>query len=52
MRNESKRIEGVAEELGGKIRGGFGKLIGNKQIQAGSKVRELEGKAKQQSDGG
>jgi len=49
MRNSSKRVEGVAEELGGMIRGGFGKLIGNKQMQATGKARELEGVAKQQS---
>jgi uncharacterized protein YjbJ (UPF0337 family) len=49
MRNDSKRVEGVAEELGGKIRGGFGKLIGNKQMEASGKACELEGAAKQQA---
>ena len=47
MRNDSKRVEGAAEELGGKIRGGFGKLIGNEQMQVSGKVCELEGAAKQ-----
>jgi uncharacterized protein YjbJ (UPF0337 family) len=49
MRNDSKRIEGVAEELGGKIRGRIGRLIGNERMQAAGKARELEGVAKQQS---
>ena len=47
MRNDSKRVEGAAEELGGKIKGGVGKLLGNKQMQVAGKARELEGKAKQ-----
>lgn len=47
MRNDSKRVEGAAEELGGKIRGRFGKLIGNKQMEASGKACELEGVAKQ-----
>ena len=48
MRNASKRVSGAAEELGGKIKGGAGKLIGNKQMQASGKADELEGKAKLQ----
>jgi len=47
MTNMSKRVEGGAEELGGKIKGGVGKLLGNKQMQVAGKARELEGKAKQ-----
>ena len=47
MRNDNKRVEGAAEELGGKIRGSFGKLIGNKQMEASGKACELEGVAKQ-----
>ena len=48
MKNESKRVEGAAEEIGGKIKGGVGKLIGNKQMQVAGKARELKGKDKQQ----
>jgi len=48
MRNESKRVAGAAEEIGGKIKGGVGKLTGNKQMQVAGKARELEGKAKLQ----
>jgi uncharacterized protein YjbJ (UPF0337 family) len=47
MRNDSKRAEGAAEELGGKIRAGFGKFIGNEQMQVSGKACELEGMAKQ-----
>ena len=48
MGNEGKRIEGAAEVLGGKIRGGVGKLIGDKQMQVTGKACVIEGKAKQQ----
>ncbi len=48
MSNVSKRIEGGAEEIGGKIKSGVGKLLGNKQMQVTGKARVLEGKAKQQ----
>jgi len=48
MTNMNKRVEGGAEAIGGKIKGGVGKLIGNKQMQVAGKARELEGKAKQQ----
>ena len=47
MSNDSKRAEGAAEEIGGKIKGGVGKLIGNDRMQAEGKAKELEGKAKQ-----
>jgi len=48
MTTGTKRVEGAAEVLGGKIRGGFGKLIGDKQMQAAGKAHVIEGKAKQQ----
>ena len=34
MNNVSKKHEGAAEELGGKVKEGFGKLIGNEQMDA------------------
>jgi uncharacterized protein YjbJ (UPF0337 family) len=49
MSNASKRGEGAAEELGGKIKGAIGKVIGNEQMQAEGKAKELEGKAKQEA---
>jgi uncharacterized protein YjbJ (UPF0337 family) len=48
MTTSTKRVEGAAEVLGGKIRGGFGKLIGDKRMQATGKAHVIEGKAKQQ----
>ncbi len=41
------RNEGKGEELGGKIRAGVGKLLGNERMQAEGKAHELKGKAKQ-----
>ena len=46
MSNANRRVAGAVEELGGKIKGGVGKLIGNKKMQVVGKARELEGKAK------
>lgn len=49
MSNTGKRIEGAAEELGGKIKGGVGHLIGNEQMEAEGKATELKGEAKQEA---
>ena len=49
MSNESKRAEGVAEEIGGKIKKGIGSLIGNDQMHAEGVVKEKEGEAKQEA---
>ena len=43
MSNASKRGEGAAEEIGGKIKGAVGKLIDNEQMQAEGKAKELKG---------
>lgn len=48
MKSESKRVEGAAEVLGGKIRIGVGKLIGDKKMQATGKARVFDGIAKQE----
>lgn len=48
MTNTSERIKGKAEEIGGKIKGAVGGLIGNERIQAEGKAKELKGDAKQQ----
>ena len=47
MSNASKRAEGEAEKLGGKIKGSIGKLIGNEQMQAEGRAKELVGEARQ-----
>jgi len=49
MSNTGKRIEGAAEELGGKIKGAVGNLIGNEQMEAEGKATELKGEAKQEA---
>ena len=49
MSNESKRSEGAAEELGGKIKKGIGKVIGNEQMEAEGIVKEKKGEAKQEA---
>jgi uncharacterized protein YjbJ (UPF0337 family) len=47
MNNASKRAAGAVEELGGKIKGAVGKLVGNDRMQAGGKATELKGRARQ-----
>jgi uncharacterized protein YjbJ (UPF0337 family) len=47
MSNVVKRGEGAAGELVGKIKGQVGKLIGNEQMEAEGKVKELKGQTKQ-----
>jgi len=49
MSNASKRSEGAAEKLGGKIKGGIGKLVGNERMQAEGAVSEAKGRAKEQA---
>jgi uncharacterized protein YjbJ (UPF0337 family) len=49
MSNASKRSEGAAEKLGGKIKGTVGKLIDNEQMEAEGKIKELQGEAKEES---
>jgi len=49
MSNESKRAEGKAEEIGGKIKKGIGKIIGNDQMEAEGVVKENKGEAKQEA---
>ncbi|HEX5660351.1 MAG TPA: CsbD family protein [Polyangiales bacterium] len=49
MSNASKRVEGAAEELGGKIKSTIGKAIGNEQMQAEGEAKALKGEAKQEA---
>jgi uncharacterized protein YjbJ (UPF0337 family) len=48
MSNLGKRTEGKAEEVGGKIKGAVGKVLGNKQMEAEGKGTALKGEAKQE----
>ena len=43
MSIESKRGEGAAEELGGKIKKVAGKVLGNEQMEAEGRAKEVAG---------
>ena len=47
MSIESKRGEGAAEELGGTIKEVAGKVLGNEQMEAEGRAKEVPGEAKQ-----
>lgn len=49
MGNTTKRIEGAATELDGKLKKGVGAVIGNEQMEAEGHIKELKGKAEQQA---
>jgi uncharacterized protein YjbJ (UPF0337 family) len=49
MSNASKRSEGAAEKLGGKLKGAIGKLIDNEQMEAEGQAKELKGAAKEEA---
>ena len=42
---DQNQIEGAAKELGGKIRGGLGDLVDDREQHAKGKIDELKGKA-------
>jgi uncharacterized protein YjbJ (UPF0337 family) len=46
MSNQSEKSEGVAEKIGGKIKNGIGTLIGDDQMKAEGKAKELKGQAR------
>jgi uncharacterized protein YjbJ (UPF0337 family) len=45
----TNRGEGAAEELGGAIKKNVGKVIGNEQMEAEGKAKELKGQARQEA---
>jgi uncharacterized protein YjbJ (UPF0337 family) len=49
MSNQNNKAEAAAQQLGGKIKQGVGKLIGNESMQARGKELELEGKAREEA---
>jgi len=49
MSNASKRSEGAAEKLGGKLKGAVGKVIGNEQMEAEGRAKELKGASKEET---
>ena len=46
---QADRGEGAAEKVGGKIKQGIGKAIGNEQMEAEGKAKELKGEAREES---
>src|SRR5580698_4862870 len=46
MSNESNKGEGMAQQVGGKIKQVVGKVIGNEQMETEGKAKEVEGKAR------
>lgn len=49
MSNKRKRMKGAAQELGGKLKKGVGKAIGNEQMEAEGTVTEKKGEATQEA---
>ncbi len=49
MSNTSDRNEGAAEELGGKIKKGLGQLLGDEQMEAEGRAKELRGKVQRRT---
>lgn len=49
MSNASKRSEGAAEKLGGKLKGAVGKALGNERMEAEGRAKELKGTAKEEA---
>ena len=49
MSNASKRSEGAAEKLGGKLKGAVGKVLGNERMEAEGRAKEIKGTAKEEA---
>ena len=49
MSNAANRGEGVAEQVGGKIKQGIGKLTGNERMRAEGEAKEAKGIAREES---
>ncbi len=47
MSNDANKSEGVAEQLGGKIKQGIGKLVGDDQMVAEGQAKEAKGEARE-----
>ena len=47
--NTQKRVEGAAEAIGGKIKAGVGRILGNERMEAEGRATELKGQAKQEA---
>ena len=47
MSSTTDKIKGAANQVGGKIKEGVGKAIGNEHMQAEGNVQQIKGKAQQ-----
>ena len=50
MGANEERIKGKAEEIKGHVKHGVGSVLGNEQMQAEGKARELKGDARQKAN--
>ncbi len=49
MSNQANRGEGVAEQIGGKIKAGIGKVTGDERMEAEGRAKEAKGVAREES---
>jgi uncharacterized protein YjbJ (UPF0337 family) len=46
MNNQNEKSEGTAQKLGGKLKKGIGRLLGNRRLEAKGRATELKGGAR------
>ena len=46
MSNQSEKSEGTVEKLGGKLKKGVGRLLGNRRMEAKGRAKELKGQGR------
>src|SRR5258708_39267295 len=46
MNNQNEKSEGTAQKLGGKLKKGIGRLLGNRRLEAKGRATELKGAAR------
>src|SRR4051812_27773315 len=49
MSNKSEKSEGTAEKIGGAIKKGVGKLVGDRTMEAEGRAKELHGEARREA---
>ena len=49
MSNQSNKSQGVAEQIGGKIKAAVGKVVGNERLQAEGEAKRLKGVAREEA---
>jgi uncharacterized protein YjbJ (UPF0337 family) len=46
MSNQSERSEGAAQKLGGRLKKGIGRLLGNRRLEAEGRATEVRGRTR------